>query len=225
MKRFHDEEDVRAFGDPGPGAPMTPVELGEHAAHLVWETYSDFMMSEELHSLVAALALPTVDGVAEEQPAKELLIFHLWAHTQAIQLALGERGEQAATLRLALDELHRAVFEDLEAAGYPRARLPLFEQRVGARYAEYYAAAEQADEMVGEAVLGHLLSSATESEVTRAGGRPSGNGRPEFGLESTLLTRRAIEVSRPFRDYLEQVVLRTSQVAKASPSPDPPARP
>jgi hypothetical protein len=210
MKRFLDEANVRAFGNPGPGAPMTPTELGEHAAHLVWETYSDYMMSEELQSLVTALAIPTVDGVAEEQPAKELLIFHLWAHTRAIQLALGERGEDVAILRLALDELHRAFFEDLEGAGYPRASLPLFEQRIVARYAEYYAAAGQADEMVGEAVLAHLLPSAPEAEGSAGQGMPSGNGRREFGLEATLLTHRAIEISRPFRDYLEQVVLRTS---------------
>jgi hypothetical protein len=210
MKRFLDEANVRAMGDPGPGAPMTPTELGEHAAHLVWETYSDFMVSEGLHSLVTALAIPTVDGIAEEQPAKELLIYHLWAHTRAIQLALGERGEDVAILRLALDELHRAFFEDLEGAGYPRASLPLFEQRIAARYAEYYAAAEQADEMVGEAVLEHLLSRAPEGEGSTGGGLPSGNGRREFGPEATLLTHRAIEISRPFRDYLEHVVLRTS---------------
>jgi len=210
MNRFFDEENGRTFGEPGPVAPMTPTELGEHTAHLVWETYSDFMMSEELRSLVTALAIPTVDGVAEERPAKELLIFHLWAHTRAIQLALGERGENVATLRFALDELHRAFFEDLEAAGYPRVRLPLFEQRVGARYAEYYAAAEQADEMVGEAVLGHLLYNRAEGEGIGDGGMPSGNGKREFGSEATLLTHRAIEVSRPFRDYLEHVVLRTS---------------
>ncbi|TVP46513.1 MAG: hypothetical protein EA350_06935 [Gemmatimonadales bacterium] len=211
MNRFLDDDHVRAFSDPGPGAPMTPTELGEHAAHLVWETYSDFMNSEALRSLVASLGIRTVDGVPEERPAKELLIFHLWAHTRSIQLALGERGEAAAILRLALDELHRAVFEDLEAAGYPSVRLPLFEQRVGARYAEYYAAAEEADEKVGQAVLGHLLPQGPgiEGDAEEGAAAFSGNGQRDTGVEATILTHRAIEIARPFRDYLEQVVLKS----------------
>jgi hypothetical protein len=188
MNQFFDTASARAMGDPGPGAPLTPTQLGEHAAHLVWESYSDFMTSEELGLLVDRLALPTVEGIPEEGAAKELLIFHLWAHTRAIQLGLAGRGEPAELQRVVLDSLHRAIFEDLAGTGYPRSQLPLFEQRVSARYAELYAAAAEGDHRVGHAVALRLAPAAP----------------PEA---SRLLTRRAIEVARPFRDYLEDVAL------------------
>lgn len=188
MNRFLDAASVQALGDPGPGAPLTPTELGEHTAHLVWESYSDFMTSEELGLLVNGLALPTVEGVPEEGAAKELLIFHLWAHTRAIQLGLTARGESPETQRRILDTLHRAVFDDLADTGYPRGQLPLFEQRVSARYAELYLAAEEGDARVGEAVALRLAPAAPPGAVR-------------------ILTQRAIEVARPFRDFLEDVAL------------------
>jgi hypothetical protein len=179
--------------DPGPGAPMTPGELGEHAAHLVWESFSDFMTSEELVFLVRDLGLPTVEGIPDEYPSKELLIFHLWAHTRAIQMGLGGRAEPAGVVRRVLDALHLAVFEDLEGTGYPKSHLPVFEQRVSARYAEYYQAAERGDEQVGHAALLHLLA---------------GDAREGHDEASRILTRRAVELASPFRDYVEEVVLR-----------------
>jgi hypothetical protein len=193
MNRFLNPDTVRTLGDPGPGAPLTPGELGEHAAHLVWESYSDFMISDELSLLMDALGLPTVEGIPDEYPAKELLIFHLWAHTRAIQLGLGGRGEPQETVRAVLDALHRAVFEDLEGTGYPASFLPVFEQRVSARYAEYYQAAEVGDDRVGEVAAHHLVS-----------GEPT-SGVPEA---NRVLTTRAVEVARPFRDFVEDVVLR-----------------
>jgi hypothetical protein len=208
MNSFLNADGVGTLGDPGPGAPMTPGALGEHAAHMVWESYSDFMTSEALDVLVAEAGIPTLNGIPEDHPAKELLIFHLWAHTRAIQLGLAGRGEERGMVQEALDALHRAVFEDLAATGYPRARLPLFEQRVSARYAEYYAAAERGDGAVGQAALAHL--SPVGALAGFAGPGPSANGRAAFRPEiPAILTHRAIEVTRPFRDYLEQVELRS----------------
>jgi len=187
---------------------MTPASLGEHAAHMVWESYSDFMTSEALDVLVAEAGIPTLDGIPEDHPAKELLIFHLWAHTRAIQLGLARRGEERTTVQEALDALHRAVFDDLASSGYPRVRLPLFEQRVSARYAEYYAAAELGDDAVGRSVLAHL--SPVGALAGFAGPGPSANGRAAYRPEiAAILTHRAIEVTRPFRDYLEQVEIRS----------------
>jgi hypothetical protein len=193
MNRFLGHDMVPTLGKPGPGAPLSTDELGENAAHLVWESYSDFLMSDTLAHLVRDLVLPTVDGIPDEYPAKELLIYHLWAHTRAIQLGLTGRGEPADTVREVLDALHRAFFEDLEGTGFPRSHLPVFEQRVSARYAEYYQAAEQGDERVGEVALLHLLGGAMHEGQQEA---------------ARLLTHRAVEVASPFRDYIEEVVLR-----------------
>lgn len=178
--------------DPGPGAPLSPEELGEHVAHMVWESYSDFMTSEELARLVVRLGIPTVDGVPEEDSAKELLILHLWAHTRAIQLGLAPREEAEGTVRQILDTLHRAVYDDLAESGYPRGQLPLFEQRVSARYADYYAAARSGDEVVGKVAARYLAAAPP----------------PEAG---SILTRRAVEVARPLRDWLEEVEIRPTR--------------
>jgi hypothetical protein len=214
VTHFLNADGVGALGDPGPGAPMTPAELGEHAAHMVWESYSDFMMSEALHLLVEEAGIPTVDGIPEDHPAKELLIFHLWAHTRAIQLGLTGRGEDRTIVQEALDALHRAVFEDLAATGYPRARLPLFEQRVSARYAEYYGAARLGDDAVGRAILAHLSPVGGLTALAAPG--PSADGRARDRPEiPAILTHRAIEVTRPFRDYLEQVELRSGSMPGA----------
>ena len=193
-----------ALADPGPGLALTPQALGEHTAHLVWETFSEFLVSPELTRLVQTLEIPAAEGIPDEHGARELLIFHLWAHTQAIQQGLGSRndleGDPREVLRQVLDTLHRAFFEDLEETGVPRAHLPLFEQRVSARYAEYYQAAETDDLAVGKAAMLHLLNGAPEP----------GGAEAVLPHPTALLAQRAREVAAPFRDYLASVELRSS---------------
>jgi hypothetical protein len=74
--------------------------------------------------------------------------------------------------------------------GTPQAQVPLFEQRVSARYAEFYGAAERSDVELGKAVARHL-----------AGSRQS----PDSLVAA--LTEKAIEVANPLRDFLEEVDL------------------
>jgi len=170
--------------------PMTPGELGDTVARLVWESFLDDLENPELAGHLQALQVPVEEGRMPERAMEELLIFHLWAHSRAIQLAFYDRTDPDL-IRETLDTLHRAIFDDMVTGGTPRAQIPVFEQRVSARYAEFYGAANVSDEAVGEAVAIHL-----------AGDRSS----PPGGTVLALRTR-AVEVSGPLRDYLEEVEL------------------
>jgi hypothetical protein len=77
------------------------------------------------------------------------------------------------------------------ANGTPEAQIPVFEQRVSARYAEFNAAAEVSDKRVGEVAVEYLSD--------RVGRRVRG--------AAAALTERAIEVANPLRDFLEGVEL------------------
>jgi hypothetical protein len=133
-----------------------------------------------------------VDGKNEEREgiaAEEALIFFMWAHTRGAQLAfLGRIPDQI--IRRGLDAMHQAVFEDMVLHGTPREQLPIFEQRVSARYAEYHHAASESDVRVGEAVSRHL------------GGDPADRFRT-----ASAITERAIAVANPLKDFLEEVEL------------------
>jgi hypothetical protein len=73
--------------------------------------------------------------------------------------------------------------------GTPSGQLPLFEQRVSARYAEYHQAAADSDEHLGEAVSRHLVGDATRAALVDA------------------IRERAVAVANPLRDFLEDVEL------------------
>ena len=112
----------------------------------------------------------------------------MWAHTRGAQLAfLGRAPDER--IRKGLDALHSAVFEDMVENGTPSVQLPLFEQRVSARYAEYNQAAAESDGKVGTAVSRHLMG--------------------DWARESTseALRERAVAVANPLRDFLEEVEL------------------
>lgn len=171
----------------GPSS-LSAEELGESLAHLVWESFTDELTDPELLALLTDLGLELHDGVPDQHVVEELLILTLWAHTRTVQLAYHQRASGDWT-RTALDALHRAVFEDLAGQGTPPSQLALFEQRVGARYAEYNQAAEASDERVGEVAARHLLA-----------------GRDETPVEAArFLTARTVSVSGPLRDYLQEV--------------------
>jgi hypothetical protein len=167
---------------------MSAAELGDNLAQLVWESFTDFIERR-------ALALPEEDGEGDAAvlaiPAlepEEVLIFFMWLHTRACQQACGERPER---VREVLDSLHKALYEDLEARAIPRLQLPLFEQRVGARYTEYYeAAANLTDQKVVEVAARHVLG-------------------PEPMDSATIidLAEAATVTSGPLRDFLQDLEL------------------
>jgi hypothetical protein len=172
-----------------PPGSMTTEELGDSLARLVWESFSDFMAREDVET---PLDEHPVDREADEvdaHSAEEALIFFMWAHTRGVQQAFLGRAPDAL-IRAGLDALHRAVFEDMAEHGTPAAQLPIFEQRVSARYAEYHQAAAESDVRLGEAVYRHLSGSPDEcTEMANA------------------ITERARAVASPLRDFLEDVEL------------------
>lgn len=195
MDRYVHIPPPAASGRPAPSLSMSPKALGEHLAHLVWESFSDFLTDGGPRRFLDELGFAQKEGLPDERVAGELLIFHLWSHTRAVQLAFVGTASEAQLLET-LDALHHAFFQDMVANGTPAAHLPVFEQRVSARYSEYYAAAEDSDVRVGQAVLAHLL---TRGEPTEPPGTMAGM--------AGLLTARAIELAHPLRDFLRDVEL------------------
>jgi hypothetical protein len=169
---------------------MTPEELGDTLARLVWESFSDFVSEGDAEISLGALGVPSHDGVPDQVPAEEALIFLMWAHTRGLQLAFLGRSPDELVKR-GLDALHQAVFEDMAQNGTPRSQLPIFEQRVSARYAEYHQAAAKSDAKLGEAVVRHL-NSATDGDTPTL---------------AKAVSERAIAVANPLRDFLEEVEL------------------
>jgi hypothetical protein len=178
-------DDVRKFRAP---QTMTPDELGDSLARLVWESFSDFVSKEDVETpLEDFAALYDDDGIAHHT-AEEVLIFFMWAHTRGVQLAfLGRAPDER--IREGLDALHTAVFEDMVDNGTPRVQVPLFEQLVSARYAEYHQAAAQSDRKLGTAVSAHLLGGVIRDSTSAA------------------IRERAVAVANPLRDFLQDVEL------------------
>jgi len=166
---------------------MTPDELGDSVARLVWENFSDFVAEGGAEAILRDLGRSVTDGMPDARAAEEILIFFMWAHTRGVQLAFVGRAPEDR-LKASLDALHRAIFEDMAAHGTPDSQLPIFEQRVGARYAEYHAASSVSDARVGEVALQHI----------------AGSSNPELGW---TLTERAIVAASPLKDFLEDVEL------------------
>lgn len=167
---------------------MTPHELGDSLARLVWESFSDFLAKEDVETpLLDVDTLDDDDGTAL-RTAEEALIFFMWAHTRGAQLAfMGRAPDQR--IRQGLDALHEAVFEDMVENGTPESQLPMFEQRVSARYAEYHQASAQSDGKLGEVVGKHLLGNLAPASTSEA------------------IRERAVAVANPLRDFLEEVEL------------------
>ena len=178
-------DDVREFRAP---QTMTPFELGDSLARLVWESFSDFLAQEDVETPLPGVDTLYDDDVTALRTAEEALIFFMWAHTRGAQLAfLGRTPEER--IRQGLDALHTAAFQDMVEIGTPSAQLPLFEQRVSARYAEYQQAAAESDGKLGTVVSRHVM----------------GDGALETASEA--LRERAVAVANPLRDFLEEVEL------------------
>lgn len=169
---------------------MTPSELGDSLALLVWESFSDFLSKQDVETpLPDSFATADKPEGPTQHTVEEALIFFMWAHTRGVQLAFLGRAPDVR-IREGLDALHRAVFEDMVEHGTPSAQLPIFEQRVGARYSEYHQAASESDGRLGEVVCLHLT------------------GDPESCMEmATAMAERAVAVANPLKDFLEEVEL------------------
>jgi hypothetical protein len=168
---------------------MTPDELGDTLAHLVWESFSDFIAKGDAEVPLTELGVETDDGLPEAHATEEALIFLMWAHTRGAQQAFVGRAP-GELLRAGLDSMHIAVFEDMVKNGTPRGQLPLFEQRVGARYAEYHHAAALSDAHLGRTVVRHIT------------GRDDAND-----ALASAVRDRAVAVANPLKDFLEDVEL------------------
>lgn len=167
---------------------MTPAELGDSLARLVWESFSDFVAEEDSETPLPGMGTLYDDEGSSRRTAEEALIFFLWAHTRGAQLAFMGRAPDER-IRAGLDALHRAVFDDMIEHGTPSGQLPLFEQRVSTRYAEYHQAAAESDTRLGQAVSRHLVGDATREALVDA------------------IRERAVAVANPLRDFLEDVEL------------------
>jgi len=172
-----------------PPKTMTPDHLGDTLAHLVWESFTDFIAQGDAEIPLEDLGVPTTEGVPDAHATEEALIFLMWAHTRGAQQAFMGRAPDEL-LRAGLDAMHEAVFEDMVENGTPGGQLPLFEQRVSARYAEYHQASADSDTRLGRAVVRHL----------------TGRDDPNEELGSAVRDR-AVAVANPLRDFLDDVEL------------------
>jgi len=169
---------------------MGTQDLASRLSQLVWESVTDFMEegSLGLGSTRSAQAI-----VGRSVDVDEILIFFLWVHTRVVQQAFAPRypGEVVKTL---LDGMHRHVFADLEQHGMASSRLPIFEQLISARYAEYYSAAKGEDSMIGRVAALYV----DEEGIGEAGGADP---------MAAALAQAATDAAGPLRDFLEEVQL------------------
>lgn len=163
---------------------MTDRELADRLSQLVWEHVTDFLEGGSPGSEIAA-------GALADHPVDldELLIFILWVHTHVVQQAYAGRYDGDVVKQL-LDATHRRVFADLEEHGIPASRLPLFEQVISSRYADYYAAAKSETTRVGE-VAASLVDDRAEAD--------------ERDALAGALAQTSMEIAGPLRDFLMDV--------------------
>ena len=149
---------------------MTDRELADRLSQLVWEHASDFLEGGTPGGDIAPelLADRPVD-------IDEVLVFFLWVHTHVVQQAYAGRYSPAVVKR-----------------GIPASRLPLFEQVISARYADYYAAAKSENERIGE-----LAASFVDD-------RPDERGQEAL---AAALAHASVEVAGPLKDFLLDVRL------------------
>lgn len=164
---------------------MTDHELADRLSQLVWEHVTDFL---EGGSPGSELRMELADRPVD---LDELLIFFLWVHTHVVQQAYAGRYSSSVVKQL-LDAMHRRVFADLEEHGIAASRLPLFEQVISSRYAEYYAAAKSETQRIGE-----LAASLVDDQS---------DGTDRDALAAAL-AQASVEVAGPLRDFLVEVRL------------------
>ena len=167
---------------------LTDRELADRLSQLVWEHASDFLEGGTPGGDVAPdlLANHPVD-------LDEVLIFFLWVHTHVVQQAYAGR-YPADVVKKLLDAMHRRVFADLEEHGIPASRLPLFEQVISSRYADYYGAAKAEE---GQRI-GELAASLIDDDQGDAEGSEA---------LAAALAQASVMIAGPLRDFLLEVRL------------------
>ncbi len=191
---------IASAADEGP--PQGPDAWGADVARSVWESFSDALDEPSFHALLARLGVPSVEGIPESRVAEEYLIFLLWTHTRAVQLAFAGRAAPEVMNRT-LDALHRAVYSDLREQGTPAAEIPLLEQRLAARYVEYGLAARKSDREVGRlaaSCLGDTWEIHSEEAIRE-------------------LTARAVALATPIKDYLQDLLESTPRAMRNPEAP------
>lgn len=166
---------------------MTARELAVRLSQFVWEHVTDFM-EEGSVSLDSGSAQRLIAGRAVD--VDELLIYFLWVHTWTVQQSFGGRMD-ADAVKAVLDATHRQVFSDMEQHGITPNRLPLFEQIMSARYAEYYAAAKGETAKVGRVAAAYVDRADESGQVADA--------------LAAALAQAAVDVGGPLRDFLQDV--------------------
>lgn len=165
---------------------LTDRELAGRLSQLVWEHTSDFLEGGTPGGDFAPDVL-----AGREVDIDEVLVFFLWVHTHVVQQAYAGRYPADVVKRL-LDAMHRQVFADLEDHGIPSSRLPLFEQVISSRYADYYAGAKSETQTIGE-----LAASFVDD-------RPDEAGQEAL---AAALAQASVEIAGPLRDFLLDVRL------------------
>lgn len=167
---------------------MTANELGDGLARLVWESFSDFFTIEDTEFLLPEINVFSEDEKCSGRTSEEALIFFMWAYTRGVQMAfLGRVPDER--IRVGLDTLHQAIFEDMMEHGTPGSQLPTFERRVINRYAEYHQAATESDHRLGEVASRRLIGRETNDSL------------------SVALSKRAIAIVNPVKDFLDGIEL------------------
>ncbi len=170
---------------------MTPDELGDSLARLVWESFSDFLAHEDVETpLPESPPFRTRTATPTGQAAEEALIFFMWAHTRGAQLAF-----------LGADPRPAASAGAWTPCTGPSSRTWSSTARPGP--APDLRAA-------GQRALRRVPSGGRR--VRRAPGRggvpPPGRRPPPTGARwPSAITERAIAVANPLKDFLEEVEL------------------
>lgn len=167
---------------------ITPAQLGQDLARHLWESLDDLLTDPDSLDVLKRLKALEPGGGPTARAGEELLIYLLWAYTRGIQQARSAYGPGVA--RTALDALHKAVFKDMVDNGTLRDELPLFEERVRTRYAQYGQAASDSDEAVGEALV-----------------RAVTGGRSGSREDAQTMAAAAVGVSSPVGDFYAAVNL------------------
>lgn len=167
---------------------MTTGQLADRLSQFVWEHVTDFMEGGTV-TPESQRGRSEIEGYPVD--VDEILIFFLWLHTRVVQQAFAGRYE-GPVVKEVLDAMHRRVFTDLEDHGIPASRLPIFEQVMSARYAEYYAGAKGEEQMVGRLAASNIDSSG------------DGPSEPREALAGAL-ARSVVDIGGPLSDFLSEV--------------------
>ncbi len=77
-------DDVQGFHSP---QTMTPTELGDGLAQLIWESFSDFFTKEDAEPSLPDINIFSEDENRSSRTIEEALIFFMWTYIRGVQMA------------------------------------------------------------------------------------------------------------------------------------------